>query len=511
VPAAIPGPAPVGTLAPPHSAPHSRVPTARQFVRSAFSFLLGQGLSWLGSALLVILLPRYLGDANLGRLGVALAVSSFASFGANLGISVHLTKEIARAPERAPQLVGLGLATRLPLSLLSGALTVAFVNVAHYDQTTRALVYVLCGWILVDSVRAIAQGALQGLHRMGPLAAFPAVTNTLYAGAATVLLLAGVGPLPIAVAYLAAQAVAVTLTLGVLFHNVRPRLSSSGAEWWWLVAGGLPYFVWQASLLVYGQVDTILLSLMTNDAVVGWYFAAYRFIGIPAFVPIILTTVAFPALTAARGSLAFGRIARRALDANLLLTIPMSLGVILISDRLIDLLHYPASFHNSVLPIVLLAAGFPMVAADMILGTLLNTLDRQRQWAMVGVAAAFFNPLANLLAIPVTQDHLGNGAIGAAAITTATEVLVMAVGLRILPRGVFDSSNLIQLARCLAAAGVMMTVVLPLRSLPIAVPVLAGSAAYGIAALGFRAVSLSDVGQVLRFVASRQRSAEPAA
>jgi O-antigen/teichoic acid export membrane protein len=297
----------------------------------------------------------------------------------------------------------------------------------------------------------------------------------------------------------------------VLFHNVRPRLSSSGAEWWWLVAGGLPYFVWQASLLVYGQVDTILLSLMTNDAVVGWYFAAYRFIGIPAFVPIILTTVAFPALTAARGSLAFGRIARRALDANLLLTIPMSLGVILISDRLIDLLHYPASFHNSVLPIVLLAAGFPMVAADMILGTLLNTLDRQRQWAMVGVAAAFFNPLANLLAIPVTQDHLGNGAIGAAAITTATEVLVMAVGLRILPRGVFDSSNLIQLARCLAAAGVMMTVVLPLRSLPIAVPVLAGSAAYGIAALGFRAVSLSDVGQVLRFVASRQRSAEPAA
>jgi O-antigen/teichoic acid export membrane protein len=480
-------------------------------VRSAFSFLVGQGLSWIGSAALVVLLPRYLGDVNLGRLGLALAISSFAAFGANLGISVHLTKEMARAPERAPELVGLGLITRVPLSLASAALTVVFVHVANYDQTTRELVYVLCGWVLLDSVRAVAQGALQGMHRMGSLAAFPAVANTLYAVGAAVLLLNGAGPLPVAVAYLAGQTVAVILTLGVLLRHTRPRLSSSGAEWWWLVTGGLPYFIWQASLLVYGQVDTILLSLMTNDAVVGWYVAAYRFIGIPAFVPIILMTVTFPALTAARGSGAFKLIAKRALDATLLLTIPMSLGVILISDRLIDLLHYPAAFHNSVIPIVLLAAGFPLVAADMILGTLLNSLDRQRQWAMTGVAAAVLNPVANLAAIPLTQDYLGNGAIGAAAVTTATELFVMAVGLRLLSRGVFDSTTVAQAGRCLAAAAVMAAVVLPLRSFPIAVPVLAGCVAYCLAALAVRAVSFSELGQVWQFLASRRTTSEQVA
>src|SRR5207253_8409442 len=69
-----------------------------------------------------------------------------------------------------------------------------------------------------------------------------------------------------------------------------------------------------AALLIYGQVDTVLLSLLTNDAVVGWYVAAYRFIGIPAFVPVILLTVAFPALAASQGSATFKMLARRVLD-----------------------------------------------------------------------------------------------------------------------------------------------------------------------------------------------------
>jgi O-antigen/teichoic acid export membrane protein len=512
VPSAVPGTLPASPLAPaPNGHPRSRVPTARQFVRSVFSFLIGQGLSWIGSAAMVVLLPHYLGDANLGRLGFALAISSFASFGANLGTSWYLTKEIARSSDRAPQLVGLGLATRLPLSVLSAALTVAFVNLAHYDSTTRAIVYVLCCWILVDAVRAIAQAALQGMHKMGSLAAFPAVANTLYAAGAAVFLLAGAGPLPVAVAYLAGQTVAVALTLVVLLRTVRPRLIASGSEWWMLIASGLPFFIWQASLLVYGQIDTILLSLLTNDAVVGWYYAAYRFIGIPAFVPIILMTVAFPALTAARGTRAFNVMARRTMDATLLLTIPMSLGVILVADRLIHLLHYPPAFYHSVLPIALLAAGFPMVAADMIIGTLLNTLDRQRQWAMVGVAAAVFNPLTNLLAIPLTQSYFGNGAIGAAAVTTATEILVMTVGLRLLSRGVFDSSTLRHLGRVLAAAAVMTAVVLPIRTFPIAIPVLAGALSYCVAALLLRAVSLSEVRELLRFVASRRKSTETVA
>src|SRR5207302_1711007 len=113
-----------------------------------FSFLAGQGLSWVGSAALVVLLPHYLGDVNLGKLGLGLAISSFASIVTDLGLSFYLAKEIARAPARAPDLIGVSLLTRVPLTLVAVAASVAFVSLSGYDVTTRALVYILCGSIL---------------------------------------------------------------------------------------------------------------------------------------------------------------------------------------------------------------------------------------------------------------------------------------------------------------------------------------------------------------------------
>jgi len=54
--------------------------------------------------------------------------------------------------------------------------------------------------------------------------------------------------------------------------------------------------------------------------------------------------------------------------------------------------------------------------------------DRQRQWIVVGIIAAVFNPLLNLIAIPLTAHAYGNGATGAAMITVATEFLMLSGG-----------------------------------------------------------------------------------
>jgi O-antigen/teichoic acid export membrane protein len=189
----------------------------------------------------------------------------------------------------------------------------------------------------------------------------------------------------------------------------------------------------------------------------------------------------------------------------------MSLGTILIADRLIPLLGYPSSFRNSVVPIVLLAAGFPLVAADMIIGTLLNTLDRQRAWALTGLAAAVLNPLANLVAIPLSQAHFGNGAIGAAAVTTATEGFLMTVGLALLRRGTFDLATLSRLGRCLPAALAMALVVIALQRFPLPLTVIGGAAAYIVTALSLRVISTDEVRQLLGFLLGRRTEVANAA
>ena len=43
--------------------------------------------------------------------------------------------------------------------------------------------------------------------------------------------------------------------------------------------GGLPFLVWVIFGEIYVRIDVLMLSLMTSDAVVGWYGAATRLYG----------------------------------------------------------------------------------------------------------------------------------------------------------------------------------------------------------------------------------------
>jgi O-antigen/teichoic acid export membrane protein len=472
------------------------VPGAAHFVRSVFRLVLAQGVSWLGSALLAVLLPRFLGDANLGRLGFALGLTMLAGLIANLGTGTFLAKEVARHPSWAGGLALNALVTRAPL-VVAAVVVAAVVALGSRDQLTREVVYVLSGGIVVGAAFSVVQGALQGLQRMGTLAVVGALQTSVYAVAAAAVLFRGHGLLAVAGAYLAGQ-VAALLVSGVLLLRVVGRLPElDPGAWWRLCAGGLPFFVWQSALTVYGQIDSVLLNFLTGPAVVGWYVAAYRIVTIPVAVPAILVTVLFPALSAAAGTAPFDAITRRAVQVVVLVTLPMAMGVMLLADRIIAVLRYPAVFQHSVLPIMLLAPGFPLIAVDMILGTALNAHDRQRQWAATAVAAAVLNPALNLLAIPYAQSRFGNGAVGAAAVTTLTEVFMMSAGLWLLPRGVLDWTTASRCARCLVAAAAMSAVVLPLRHLPLELPVAAGAVTYSVASLALGTLRPQELRQVL--------------
>jgi O-antigen/teichoic acid export membrane protein len=275
--------------------------------------------------------------------------------------------------------------------------------------------------------------------------------------------------------------------------------------------GGLPFFVGQAALLVYGQIDTVLLSFFAGDAVIGWYVAGVRIVSTAQFLPGIMITVIFPMLSAASATPArFNQINQQAMHAVLLLNLPLAVGIVLLADRVVHLLGYPASFDHSIVPLILLAAGMPLIAVDMIIVTALGAADKQRQWARMGVAAAVLNVGLNLLAIPYTRGTFGNGAIGAAAVTTLTELFIMVTGIWLLPRGVVGSATVTRSLRCVGATVLMAAVVIVLRTAPLAVPVIAGVVTYGCASLLLGAVSPAEVRLVARhLVRRRDRTGTP--
>lgn len=464
------------------------------YSKSLFTLGIGQILSWIGAVVLLVVLPTYLGDVNLGKLTFAWTLTTLFGIIADLGVTTLLAKEIARDVTLLGPLTKSVLVTRVPLTALAVAGALGFVWLAGYDETTKQIVAVLCVWIVVGSFANCFGAALQGLQRMRALTVSQVTGKLLQAGLVAAVLLNGSGPLEVAIVSVLATAA----SMAVAALAVRKELISDRAPsrpfLRMAVVGGMPFFVWQAALMVYGQMDFVLLSVFTHDAVVGWYATAYRLVMLPAFVPVIVTTAMLPALSSvSRDPAQFGGVARKSLQLVVLATIPMTVGILLLPDKIINFLGYPAVFANSIVPMMLLAPHVPLAGVDTIMGTVLATLDRQRQWAMVGIAAAVLNPIANLIAIPVTHQLLGNGAIGASLVAGLTELFMFVLALRLVPRGVFLLGTLGYVGRCVGAALVMGLAVVLVRDAPFLFVVAAGALTYTVASLALRTLSVSQL------------------
>jgi O-antigen/teichoic acid export membrane protein len=68
-------------------------------------------------------------------------------------------------------------------------------------------------------------------------------------------------------------------------------------------------------------------------------------------------------------------------------------------------------------------------------------MNRQASWTWVMAVTTIINPLFNLALIPLTQNRYGNGAIGAAISLLLTEIVVVAAGIWLIGRRVFDAGS----------------------------------------------------------------------
>jgi O-antigen/teichoic acid export membrane protein len=483
---------------------HAASPASR-IVRNALALSFARPLTWAAAIGMTILLPRYLGDVNLGKINFAFAFADWCGLLASLGISTYLTKEVASREKGAGSLILNALLLRLVLALGVGGLAMVLASLLDYDELTRQLVYLLSAHMLLTVIAGVLVGALQGMQHLRIVAVIDSLSKVAQLGLVAIALFAESGPVGVAVAFVLSDAIGIVAFLYAVWRHGglsgRPELRT----WWSLTRGGVPFLIWETALLTYARVDVIIMSMFAHAAVLGWYNLAYRLISIPLFFPVIVMTVTFPALSAAaRDPRLFRSIARRGVHSVVLATVPAALGLMILADKLIDFLGYPASFAGSVLPIILLATTLPLVAVNMIVGSALAAQDRQRQWAIAGVGAAILNPALNLLAIPYTQNEYGNAGIGAAAVTAFTEIYLLVAGQYFLPRGIFDLSTIVGALKCLLAGLAMAAVVWLIRDLPILLSVPVGVLVYGGVSLLLGTISLGDVRRVRGYLMERR-------
>jgi O-antigen/teichoic acid export membrane protein len=179
----------------------------------------------------------------------------------------------------------------------------------------------------------------------------------------------------------------------------------------------------------------VLLSLLANIREVGYYAAPVQILATFGFVPMIVTSVIFPALS--RDFHAnfdqMRRLTRASLGGVISLGLPIAVGAVLVGPRAIEGIFGPAYRPSGAVVVVLALTVVPSFIGTFAFWAL-AAADKQRLWAYVMGTAAVVNPLINLLTIPYFQARGGHGSIGAAVAVLITDAAVCAAGLALMPR-----------------------------------------------------------------------------
>ena len=462
--------------------------------RNLVWLLFAQAATWIVSIALLLVAPRVLGDTEFGQLSFVIVYASFVDLLANMGTNTFLVKAIARDTTSTGRYVANAVVMKLILATCLSALALGLAVALHLDSTTIVLIAAYCVGAIINAVGTTIGAGLTGLQLMSGIARWNMLQCYVGGLGGVLVLMTGGSVITYAIVFNLAFLIPIPGNYLKLRHYMGPDRAIEVRSWKEILRGGFPFFILAALLVLYGTIDIPLLQAMSGSEEVGWYALAYRWVSVPAFFAATVASAFFPALSAEGVHLAplFSSLANRALRLVVVVATPAAIGIALVAAPFLTLL-YGGQYDHAIPLLRILALHIPIVGLDIILGSVAMASDRQRQWVAVSAAATLFNPLMNLVAIPLTARMFGNAAIGAAIVTVMTELILMAGGIALRPQGVLDRPTLNSLVRIVGASLTMVPVVLLLSSTPLVVQVVAGMITYAVASLALRAVSIDEI------------------
>jgi O-antigen/teichoic acid export membrane protein len=480
--------------------------TGKTIARNAGILMATQLATWVLTLILTVVMPRYLGPVNVGKIAFAGSVWAIAGVLITFGMDTLITKEVARRAERAAGLLGTTLVLRGILYAVAWLGVTAYLLLFQYPPETILVAWIVGVGLLVWQMIGALQAVLQGLERME----FISIGNIAGKGVNTVagitLLLLRQGVYVIAGVGVLASLVTFAIEWVFLRRSAPARLNFRLADARAMLKASAPYFLTGVFLVLYMQLDIVIISLLATEQAVGWYSTADQLFGTFLFIPTVFMTAIFPALSRlyAEGSQSLPKLIRKSFDLLLVLSVPIGLGLFVVADPLALLLFGP-DFAGTGPVLALMGIVLILTYQNMLIGQFLISTDRQNAWTVVMAAATLATLPLDLALVPWCQQQFGNGAIGGALSFIVTEAGMTIAGLVLLPRGSLGRSNAWVAARALAAGAVMAGAAWLARWQFILLPIAIGAAVYVGLVLLLRVVDREDQALLLSTAAGVMR------
>jgi O-antigen/teichoic acid export membrane protein len=368
---------------------------------------------------ILTILTRYLAKDEMGEFFFAASLAGFFVMISELGTNSYLTREIAREPKNALDLMSEVVSLRLPLYAGYFILLNGFTYLVKYD--IFQIVFLTSIYIFFDQLYQCFGVLFLALKR---------VKYNVFTGVSTRILLVGFilivvatkGTLTsIVTCYILANFMLVLIALVLMSKKIGGiRLVWNPDSAKTIFKASFPFFVIALLSLIHFKIDSIMIGFLKPYSEVATYEAAYKLLEASRFIIVPIGMIFFPIFSEMAGQKQWKEIQR--LFKKMLLRLGAIGSLIMIMVGLTAGVIIPAVFgpkyNDSILVLKILYFSVPFLYIGMVSSLVAKSILIEKRVIKIMLICVIANILLNSLAIPQW------GAMGAAWTTLVTQVLL---------------------------------------------------------------------------------------
>ncbi len=373
--------------------------------------------------LLALVISRQLGPALFGVFSFLTAVVVSANCFSNLGLDTWMVREVTKTPTQGKLYLSNILGLKIGTSLVTIVIVFLIFRMTDLPQTTLSLLWILLISLLFNTISQTLWHYGNCFKELVYHSVLWATSNIIKSGFGITLVLLFHELEPLVWGVVAAEAISLILS----FYVIRRRFGLFVPEfqfsvWKDFMVRSAPIALGMIFSVLYFRLDIVMLQLMTEEKVVGFYSAAYKLFEVAVVLPHSFMLVLFPTLVEEYHSnrSQFKNRFKKALVIYSLIGGSITLALWGFSHEIITLI-YGEIFSPSVAILNIISWAIILFFINFLLSNILITSGREmiNTWNLVG--ATVLNIALNLIWIPQY------GAIGAARATLFCEIVLIVV------------------------------------------------------------------------------------
>ena len=464
---------------------------AEKLVKNSIWLFTAEGFSKIIALVTQIFAARFLGGEGYGIFSFAFAATGTFIVFIDTGLGTFLTREISRHPEKSAPYLHNVFALKWKLSLLT-SLTLAFgLSMASLDQESLFSAIAIGLALMINGYTEMYLSVFRAFERMQIVSILMVAQRVLFfiLGGA-VLLWEGDVVLFSSTFLLVSVVILILARRQMATRQGFKKTTLMGQQTLDIFKSSWPICVLILFTYIYFRIDAVLVFFLLGKLETGWYSSAFKLIETFSLLIASIRFGVFPVLskTFKEGSDHYQKIWQETVRYLLLISIPVSVGMILIAPRILGLL-YGVSFETAGPALKIMALGFPLLCLNDLASYLLLSQNKTRSVLRIAGAAVVFNVLLNLFLIPKW------GMTGAAWTATLTQGLVFSAYYFMVRKICGGTEILTLLWRPLLASGTMALLLVGLGSLPLIPAVLLGGTVYCTALFALRTFNDFEIGR----------------